>query len=55
MYILIANLKTKNSAPNDSKHCPDFEIGGACSTYRGRGEVYTGSGWGNLRERDHLD
>jgi len=22
--------------------------------YGGRGEVYTGIGWGNLRERDHL-
>jgi len=21
---------------------------------RGRGEAYTGFGWGNLRERDHL-
>jgi len=31
------------------------EMDGACSTYRGRGEVYTGFGWGNLRERDHLD
>jgi hypothetical protein len=30
-------------------------MGGACSTYRGMGEVYTGFGWGNLRERDHLD
>jgi len=27
---------------------------GACSTYGGRGEVYTGFWWGNLRERDHL-
>jgi len=22
---------------------------------RGRGEVYTGFSWGNLRERDHLE
>jgi len=29
-------------------------MGGACSTYGGRGEVYTGFWWGNLRERDHL-
>jgi len=28
-------------------------MGGACSTY-GR-EVYTGFGWGNLRESDHLE
>jgi len=30
-------------------------MGGACSTYGGRGEVYTGFWWGNLRERDHLE
>jgi len=30
-------------------------MGGACSTYRGKGEVYTGFWWGNLRERDHLE
>jgi len=29
-------------------------MGGACSTYAGRGEAYTGFWWGNLRERDHL-
>jgi len=29
--------------------------GGACSTYGGRGEVYTGLWWGNLRERGHLE
>ena len=23
--------------------------------YGGRAEVYTGFGWGNLRERDHLE
>jgi len=29
---------------------------GTCSTYGGKGEVYTGFfGWGNLRERDHLE
>ena len=28
------------------------EMAGACST-QGRGEVYTGSWWGNARERDH--
>jgi len=28
---------------------------GSCSTYGGRGEVYTGFWWGNLRERDHLE
>jgi len=27
------------------------EMGGACSTYGGRGEAYTGFWWGNLRER----
>jgi len=30
-------------------------MGVACSTYGGRGEVYTGLWWGNLRERDHLE
>jgi len=30
-------------------------MGGACSTYGGRGEVYTGFWWGNLRERDNLE
>jgi len=29
-------------------------MGGACSTYGGRREAYTGFWWGNLRERDHL-
>jgi len=29
-------------------------MGGAGSTYWGRGEAYTGFWWGNLRERDHL-
>jgi hypothetical protein len=29
-------------------------MGGACSTYGGRGEAYTGFWWGNLRERDQL-
>jgi hypothetical protein len=33
---------------------------GACGTYGGIGEVYTGLGytrfwWGNLKERDHLE
>jgi hypothetical protein len=28
---------------------------GTCSTYGGRGEVYTGFWWGNLRERHHLE
>jgi hypothetical protein len=32
-----------------------IEMGGACSTYGGRREVYTGFWWRNLRERDHLD
>jgi len=31
-----------------------IEMGGACSTYGGRGEVYTGFSWGNLREKYHL-
>ena len=30
------------------------EMGGACSTYGRREEVYTGFWWGNLRERDHF-
>jgi hypothetical protein len=30
-------------------------MGGACSTYFVRGEVYTRFWWGNLRERDHLE
>ena len=30
-------------------------VGGACSTYMGRGEVHTGFWRGNLRERDHLE
>jgi hypothetical protein len=30
-------------------------MGGACSTYGGRGEAYTGFWWGNVRERDHLE
>jgi len=31
-------------------------MGGACSTYgKGRGEVYTGFWWGNLRERFHWE
>ena len=29
-------------------------MGGACSTYGGRGEAYTGFGLGNLRARDRL-
>jgi hypothetical protein len=56
LYILIANLKTKTSAPNDSKHSPtSIKMGGACSTYVGRGVVHTGFWWGNVRGRDHLD
>jgi len=31
------------------------EIGGACSAYGERIEVYTGFWWGNLREREHLE
>jgi hypothetical protein len=30
-------------------------MGGACSTYVVRGEVYTGVWWGILKERDHLE
>jgi len=29
-------------------------MGGSRSTYGGRGEVYTGFWWGNLKERDLL-
>jgi hypothetical protein len=31
------------------------EMCGACGTYGGRSEVYTGFCWGNLRERDQLE
>jgi len=31
------------------------EMGGACSTYGGRVEVYTGFSWGNLERRDHME
>jgi len=31
------------------------EMVGACSTYVGRGEEYTGFWWRNLRERNHLE
>jgi len=31
------------------------EMGGACNTYGGRRELYTGFWWGNLMERDHLE
>jgi hypothetical protein len=31
------------------------EMGGACSTHGGRGEVLTGFWWGNVRERDQLE
>ena len=31
------------------------EMGGACSTYGGRGECIQGFWWGNQRERDHLE
>jgi len=30
-------------------------MGGSCSAYGGRGEVYTECWWGNLRQRDHLE
>ena len=30
-------------------------MGWACNTYGGRGEVYPGFWWGNMRERDHLE
>ena len=30
-------------------------MGGKCSANGGRGEVYTGLWWGNLRERGHLE
>jgi len=29
-------------------------VDGACNTRGGIGEAYTGSGWGNLRERSRL-
>ena len=31
------------------------KMGWTYNTYEGRGEVYTGSWWVNLRERDHLE
>ena len=30
-------------------------MGRACSSYMGKGEVYTGFWWGNLRERYQLE
>ena len=30
------------------------ELGEACNTYGGVGEIHTGVWWRNLRERDHL-
>jgi hypothetical protein len=30
-------------------------MGGACSTYGGRGEVHTALWWGNMREGDNLE
>jgi len=30
------------------------KIDRVCSTYRGKGEAYTGFWWENLREGDHL-
>ena len=30
-------------------------MGGACSTYGGEERRVQGFGWGNLRERDHLE
>jgi hypothetical protein len=30
-------------------------MGGACSTYGGRGEVHTGFWWGSLKERVYLE
>ena len=30
-------------------------MGGACRTFGGRGEAYTGFWWGNPKERDHLE
>jgi hypothetical protein len=30
-------------------------VGGACNTYGGREEVYTGFWWGNLSEREYLE
>jgi len=32
-----------------------YEMGGASSTIRGRGDAHTGFWWGNLRERDNLE
>jgi hypothetical protein len=30
-------------------------MGEECSTYGGRGEVYAGFRWGNLKEREHRE
>jgi hypothetical protein len=31
------------------------EVGGACNTYGGRGELHTGFWWADLKEGDHLE
>ena len=43
-----------NEVTGDRRNEEENEMTAACSVYGGRGEVYTGFWWGNLRERDHL-
>ena len=65
IYLLLTQKwrKLHNEVLNDLYCSPNIvpcdkfeknEMGGACSTYGGRGETYTAFWWGNLRKRDHL-
>ena len=57
----ISKLTVRRSAISIAlltQHCSGDQhdkMGGTCSMYAGKKEVYTGFWWGNLRERDHLE